>query len=386
MSSSNSIRWFRSRPTAPGFESGKIDVEHGIIRDVVMVEEGEAKGHGVHLEEEFINDLVAYDQLHFSERGVKARLGHPGASDNTMGMQLGFFRNVRKRRKDGKMQAIGDLHLLDSADQSPTKPNMRAWMLSMAAEAPDFVMSSIVFRIGALYQRKANGHKRPVGMNKWGEPEGHDPELPVFVEFGEHGAHYYTDLVEQGAATDSLFSTQVNDHLYVAQAERFLEEHPHLIKFINQHPEKVHGFLARLGVAAAPASQPSKFSMSKILNYLLGSKDDAGSNTPAPDTVDAAELTALRTEFESARTQVQSLQTERDALKTQLAEAKTTATSLSAQIDDLKLQVQQANARIAELEKEPAAEHSDGPTEPAEKKTRAYENNPVTMRARRYRG
>jgi hypothetical protein len=371
-------RWFRSAPALLDFATAAIDSDAGILRDVVMVEEGEAKGHGIHLESEFINDLIAYDRRHFSTRGVKARLGHPGASENTMGSQLGYFRNVRKREKGGKMQAIADLHLLDSADLSPSKPNMREWVLSMAQEAPDFIMSSIVFRPGRYYQRKGNGTKRYVWEYKETKDEdgnksyvwvSQDPALgKVYVEFGDKGAHHFTDLVEQGAATESLFSNQANDHLYIAQAERFLEEHPQLLEFIQQHPDKVHGFLAQLGLpAATEPAKPIKFSMSKILDFLFNRPAADADDPTAPDTVDATELAALRTEFDAARTQVQALQTERDTLQTQLNEANTALTAeretsdgLRSQVTALQLQVQQADARIAELEKDPATEHTGG--------------------------
>src|SRR6056297_1264539 len=104
------VRWLKSQPVILSFEEGQIDADNGIITDVVMCQAGPAKGHGWHLEESFVEQLVAYDQKHYSEgNGLKARFGHPALSDTTMGSQMGYFKNYRFQ--DGK--AIADLHLLN---------------------------------------------------------------------------------------------------------------------------------------------------------------------------------------------------------------------------------------------------------------------------------
>lgn len=208
------ITELRSLPIVIEFAKANVDVENGILRDVVMVQEGEASGHGVNLEAEFIADLVAYDNRVFGSDGVKARFGHVFGSA-AMGAQLGYFRNVRKRDKNGKMQAIGDLQLLKSADKSPTYPGLYTYVLELSQEAPDFIMSSIVFKAGRYYQRKANKQKKYIweyaehkedGTPRWDSWVSSDPALgKVFVEFGPKGEHYYTDLVDDGAATENLF-------------------------------------------------------------------------------------------------------------------------------------------------------------------------------------
>lgn len=351
------IRWLRSMPGQLEFAPSQIDAEQGILHDVVMVQEGEAKGHGVHLEEEFISDLVAYDQRNFGERGVKARLGHPGASDNTMGTQLGYFRNIRKRTKGGKMQAIGDLHLLESADISPEKPQMREWVLSMSEEAPDWIMSSIVFRPGRYYQRnkKDKSKKYVWEYVKVKDEDGNealvwqssDPKEKVFVEFGERGAHYFTDLVEDGAATESLFSTGANPHLFVSQVLEFLDSHPELKQFAQQHPEKVSDMLLRLGINPKP--KPSlKMSLKEM---LFGKEKPETDNTLSPD--DVAELRQKMTDAEAAlskaATDLQALQAEANQLKVAL------------QAKDTELAT--AKARVTELEAKAAALHTEGRTE-----------------------
>lgn len=364
------VRWYKSLPIS-SFKESDIDVENNVIRNVVMVEEGEAKGHGVHLESEFITQIVEYDNANFGTRGVPGRFGHPGASDNTMGMQMGFFKNVRKRKStSGKMQAIAELHLLAAADESPTHPGMTSYILKMAAEAPDFLMSSIVFTHTALYQRKANGHKHHIKY-EWEA----DPELGnVFVEFGENGRHYFTDLVDQGAATDNLFSAKANPKLFISQAEIFLAEHPELKQFIQQNPISVQNFLHSIG--AAPAPVKPHISMSSISDFLFGKSN-------APEGVDATELNQLKADLAEVKGNISQLQADLATAKATNTQLQADLTAATAKNTQLQTELTTAKARVTELEAIPGAEPTKGPTAPAEQTgKRAYEVSPITERAR----
>lgn len=373
-----SVRWFRSAPVSPGFESGNVDAEKGLIRDVVMVQEGPAKGHGVHLDEEFISAIVAYDQKHFSNIGLKARFGHPSASSETMGTQMGVFSNFRKRRRDGKMQAIADMQLLDAAEQSPTHPGMKSWVLSMAQERPDFIMSSIVFRGSGFYQRKANGHKKRIE-----EREDLDESQPVFAEFdADNGAeHFYTDLVEQGAATESLFSTKANPDFFVSRAHEFLDENPDLLQFVKDNPQRVQFFLQRLGISI---SQPTHKKMSKfsLSAWLFGEQQEAEPTKEDLDTLKnelsaaKASFTALQGEKETLENRVKELSAQVDTLQTNLTALKTEAEALRA---DAAAKADE----IAALKAEPAATHTGAPTEPAALSEKPYLQNPIYLRAKK---
>lgn len=342
-----------------------------------MVQEGEAKGHGVHLESEFVEAIVRYDKANFSNIGLKARFGHPSASSETMGTQMGVFHNFRKREKDGKMQAIADLHLLEAADESPTHPGMRSWVLKMAKERPDFIMSSIVFARSGFYQRKANGHRVLVEQDGWGQPIGFDPELgPVFVEFdAEKGAsHFYTDLVESGAATDQLFGTRANPDLFVSRAHQFLDDNPDLKRFIQQHPDKVAAFLARLGITVQHSKKMSK--TTSLMDWLFGKSEDQ----PEPT---AEELAALKTQLGDAKGQIDARMT---ALQNQIDEFKTQVAALKADAEQLRADIEAHKAEIAELKKQPGAVLTAGEGNPPAPtpKERAYQTDPVTQRAQRF--
>ena len=325
----------RSMPHTLDFAQGTIDVEAGVIYDVVMVEQGPAKGHGVHLEEEFVTDLIAYDQKHHAKMGIKARFGHPGASSDTMGTQMGYFRNIRPRVKGKKMQAIADLHLLSAADVSPEKPNMRQWALQMAQEAPDFMMSSIVFKPGRYYQRTEEGEKNYVWekVDHFGDmfPEA-DPALGnVYVEFGKKGEHYYTDLVEAGAATESLFGAEANPHLFVSKVQLWLADNIEIKEFIKANPERVQEFLQTLGVA------PKKTLSMSIKELFFGA------NKPETDvTLSAAEVTELREKMTALEEKFAAIESENTALKTKVTETETALATATADVAKFKKEAETA--------------------------------------------
>lgn len=314
---------FRSEPTLISLAAGSIDLEAGILRDVVMVEEGDAMGHMVSLEAEFINDLVAYDQRTYGDAGVKSRYTHP--MGDGMGRQLGRYKNIRTRKKGGKMQAIGDYHLLQSAKLSP-HGNLYDFVLSMAQEAPDFMMASIEFKPGRYYQKEKGGQKKYVWeYTKTKDQSGEeyvrwvssDPKLgKVFVEFGDKGEHYYTDMVESGAATKSLFHIAPNP-------------------------------------TDAPASEPPKTIFKMDLFKILFGKDK-----PAEDVVmSPAEIEELRTKMSTAETAVTDL-------NTKLSAAQASVTALQAEVADYKTKLADRDAEIVALNaKIPAAPPTTGPGE-----------------------
>lgn len=364
------LRRLRSKAAGMDIAASKIDTEAGIISDVVMVQEGEAMGHGVELDADFISDLVAYDRKYYSNIGLKARFGHPSMSSEAMGTQLGVYRNFRKREKNGKMQAIADLHLLESAEASPTHPGMRSWVLQMAAERPDFIMSSIVFKPAYYFQRKGNGNKKRLDSEF-----DYDSELgPVYVAFDETegAAHYFTDLVEQGAATDNLFAANAfSPHLFVSQVHNFLAEHPHIQQFITEKPEKVVDFLHKIGIPVIlkmEKNSPKTGTSAGFFATLFGPKEE-----PSVEQRFAANLDALVSKVEALEAGNEALQS---ALK-----------SLETDIAALKSDLQGATTRLSEIEKQPVAPATGGDTPPVGgSEKRSYQVSPVTLAGRKAAG
>jgi len=332
--------WYKSNPIELHFEDAQIDAEAGILRDVVMCQVGPAKGHGVHIEQSFIEGLVEYATKHYGTGpGLKARFGHPALSDTTMGSQMGYFRNIRLRED----QAIGDLHLLNSAELSPKAPQMRSWVLSMAEEATDFMMSSIVFKPSGLYQYDPESGERVdlEGSAKFAEE-------PVFVDFNEEaGASLmYTDLVESGAATASLFSTEVNRDLFAVRTIEFLEENEDILAFIRSNPHKLIEMAEKLGIELPQAKPTPQDKFSALKAWIFGEKPEETA-AEAPENRAAEELAGLHVKYATLAENYELLQLEAADDRAKLA-----------------AELAKKDERIKELEEKHLAAPAALPTEP----------------------
>lgn len=320
----------RSTPGILQFSKEQIDLENGIIRDVVMVQEGEAKGHGLHLDAQFISDLVSYDQKVFGAEGVRVRFDHPSRS--SMGSQLARMKNVRKRKgPEGQMQAIADMYLLESAKISPTHGDMHSWVLKMAQEDPGFIMSSIVFSSTGYFQKKANGQKKPIwDYDEEGNWMSYDSKLgAVYVTLGEH---LFTDLVDDGAATSSMFKPSLEPAI-------------------------------ELDSAPKPKNQMT------LLELLFGKKA-----VTEPVELSAEEATELRQKLSLAETELAKFKAEADKATADLALSKTA-------LDKAEADLATAQTKIAELSKA-AADHTEGSSEnPEPEKQKSFKTDPITAKA-----
>jgi hypothetical protein len=200
----------------------QINTREGIIKGVKMVSEGEASGHGVFLNKKFISKTVALGKA--AKNGVKARFGHPNMCNESLGTYLGVYKNIRlkkeKREKGIRYHALGDLHLSKTAKETP-HGDLYNYILSLAKEAPDKFGSSIVFS-GDAYE------------GKYTDLEGEEQEGTL----AEIESLKATDLVDEPAATDSLFSDT-----NAGQFTEFLDTHPQLFEIYEKKPEILDIFL-----------------------------------------------------------------------------------------------------------------------------------------------
>ena len=305
-------RRLKSKPT-PLIYNGAATSEGNTIQGVVMAQVGEAKGHGFFLDQNFINDLVAYDELNFAGIGLKARFDHPALCDGTMGSQLGKFINFRVEGD----KAVADLTLLEAANDSPTHPKMKDYIMKMAAESPDFLMSSIVFAPEAYFQLDAEGKKFELAKRnaKKQMMDINDPNPEFGDIYTELGDHFYTDIVEAGAATDALLSTELNADKLGVRVVAFLNDNDEIKDIIQRDPSVVTDFLEKIGVQVT-------------------------------------------------------LKADHDAAQAELANAATANAALTAQLATANAALETANATVVQLQKElseekekPAASHLSGRTD-----------------------
>jgi hypothetical protein len=209
--------YFRSN-TIYNQSPSSIDKEKGIIRNIVLCQTGEAKGHNLFINEQFIDKVIQLGND--NKAGIKARFGHPNICSTALGTYLGRYKNFR--REDNS--AVADLFLDQSASKSPNG-NLFDYVLGLAESNPDMFGASIAFKAGKVDKR-------------FETIDGVEVEKSYATILNLHAC----DLVDDPAATDGLFESLHEDD-FSFQVTLFLDEHPEIYKLLNNKPEILNEFL-----------------------------------------------------------------------------------------------------------------------------------------------
>lgn len=220
----------------------KVDAENGIIRDVSVCTAGEAKGHGLMLEQSFIDDVARLGNDW--KQGVKCRFGHPNMSNESLGTYLGRFTNFRVEG----IKAIADLQLDEVAKKAPGG-DIYTYVLEMATKNPDMFGTSITFQYKYTYFYDKDGQK----------VKGENPDDgPTFASIEKLTGTVVVD--EPAANPGGLFSSnQFNADKFAVRITGFLDENPDIWSFVEKHPEKFKPFFDKY----AAYKQKQTVSMSK---------------------------------------------------------------------------------------------------------------------------
>ncbi|QQG66354.1 hypothetical protein [Desulfobulbus oligotrophicus] len=221
----------RAKPAA-------VDRESSIISGIKVCSEGEAKGHGVCLDSEFIETVR--QQGAAAKRGVKARFGHPNMCSESLGTFIGRFKNFSSGttvREDGSVAVccFADLHLSLTAREAPAG-DLYAYVISMAENEADMFGTSVVFSQGNRYRRNEKGEKvyprlKDGRLNDEFDRVGG----PDFVECKNLIA---CDCVDDPAANDGLFSADAGATV-AGRITEFLDLHPHVFQILENNPEVI---------------------------------------------------------------------------------------------------------------------------------------------------
>ena len=216
--------------------SGDIDHEKGIIKGVSVCTSGEAKGHGVNLDSEFIREVTK--QGSGLKQGLKARFGHPNMCSTALGTFIGRFKNFRTEGS----QTLADLYLSNSAKETP-HGNLFDYVLSLAEDESDMFGTSIVFTPGREYRKTKAGKKvyppdysesreeREKQREEWDAAE---PEYFVECE-----TLHACDAVDEPAANDGgLFSAWAQETV-AGQLTEFLDINPEIWGVLKSNPSIV---------------------------------------------------------------------------------------------------------------------------------------------------
>lgn len=211
---------FRANPEYNQSSAQQIDAEKGVIYGVVLAQKGMNK-NGTYFSERFLNELKDKGE----ERGyIKARFGHPTMCNNSLGSYIGRYKNFRV--EDEKL--FGDLYLDDIAKDTNVEGRgitMYDYIMRMAQGNSDMFGNSIVILANYVIEEyEEDGEKK--------EANGH--ELIEWIS---------SDLVDDPAATDSLFHSK-NDDLGVKFTD-FLDENPEVFDILEKEPNILGDFFSR---------------------------------------------------------------------------------------------------------------------------------------------
>ena len=243
-------RLFRANNQTDKLNGAEVDFNNGAIYGVSMCTVGEALGHGVWLEQSFIEDIVKFGNR--TKVGLKARFGHPNMSGEALGTFIGRFHNFRIEGS----KAIADLYLSDVAKKSPNG-DLFTYVLDIASKEPDAFGASIVFSAKELYFYNEDGDRETVVFGDYGIENKNYTGQKIYVQMQSLNG---TDLVDEPAANpDGLFSqlssTSLHADKFAVIATEFLNKHPQIAEFVKSNPHKISEFMNKFntnGTAEMP--------------------------------------------------------------------------------------------------------------------------------------
>lgn len=247
-----SKKQFNSLPNFSVQQNVNVDADNGILKNVEIAKFGKNKNDS-YFSEEFLNDLVANGNA--QKNGVKSRFGHPNMCATSLGTFIGRFKEFELR--DQKVYANLYLDPITKDVQVEGKGiSMFDYIVKMAASNPDMFGNSIVVMCDfeMIQLENEEGKKEMV-------------ESLILKEFVS------SDLVDDPAATDALFSSNPNDLGVIVTS--FLDENPEIFDTINKNPNILQDFFERYFNYANRKSL-NTFNMSKtdFFKKLFGKKPE----------------------------------------------------------------------------------------------------------------
>lgn len=129
--------------SAPRIDREGGDFGQGIIRGVSVITRGEALGHEMWVDEDFVESVAfAINNSPSDSGGVKARFTHPGMSADGMANHLGRLKNAGV--VNGGRRVIADLHFNKASHNTPDG-DLATYVMDLAEETPDAFGLSISF-------------------------------------------------------------------------------------------------------------------------------------------------------------------------------------------------------------------------------------------------
>lgn len=255
------VKYFRGPVSfAKSGPAPKIDREGGryaagLISDFAVITRGEALGHGVYCDREFLSSIV--EQTEGDEMGRKSRYTHPDMSADGLSKGLG---RANRLYLDGD-SVRGDLHFFRSAHNSPDG-NLAGYVMDRTEEDPQSLGASIVFSEdvdGTIDHALQHGAKWDGDSLDFSGFKSPDPDNVKNLPHVRLKKYRGVDIVDDPAANPSGMFSQ-RDQTF-ADAEKLfsfvvgeIETPPEISLDVN--PERVASFVTRFlqskGLAIMP--------------------------------------------------------------------------------------------------------------------------------------
>jgi len=235
--------------TAKGILNGKggIDKESGIIRGFSVLTKGEARGHGLEIDETTLDQAV--DLGTKWTIGIKSRFGHPNMSNSAVGTFLGRAKNFR--RDNGIVRA--DLYFDKTAYNTPNG-DLASYVLDLAESDPAAFGSSIVFDGEPEYRLNEDGTRKKDAAGKDLLPLARITKL------------WAVDVVDDPAANNGMFGAFFSETVKPsAEMTAFLD------KFLSS-PDAVEKTIAFLERYSLTKEEVTKMELKDLTLDLLKSE------------------------------------------------------------------------------------------------------------------
>lgn len=207
----------------PNFNSSllNVDRENGILKNTCIAQFGLNKNDSF-FDEAFLNDLV---KIGNEGEGIKSRFGHPNMCSTSFGSFIGKYKNFSIGEASNKKKSVfADLHLDPISKKTQVEGkgiSMYDYIVDMAETNPDMFGNSIHI-YSEMFEREINGEKQ------------------VLHKLDKFKA---CDLVDDPAATDSLFSANPSDLGVIVT--QFLDGNPEIFETISKQPAIIQDFFER---------------------------------------------------------------------------------------------------------------------------------------------
>ena len=313
MSTKATKRWFSTGFMAGGV--GAVDPEKHVLRDAVVIRPGEAKTHGLWIDQEFCGQVLAAGEAS-GDKGIKARFGHPNMCSEALGTFLGRWKALRA---DDAGRVIGDLYLSSTAAESP-KGDLRKYIEELAAKEPEHFGASIVF---GMDEEAIDAFTAQHGGDSFASP---DPANGQNLPHARLSELHAADLVDDPAATDGMFSGAAGQSL-AGQVTEWLDLHPEVLRAFNDEPEM-------LDLIERYSDELKPFMERYAANHNLKPAAESATD-PVPDPALAESIVAKDAEIASLQAVLSEAQTEGQTIKAAHDELTAKTETLAADIDRL---------------------------------------------------